>query len=88
MYIKRGNMCAAKGIFDEFCDKNLVVYNTIIWNYVQHRMAGKVLVLSVEMLREGLRSDKVTCYLQFQPADSWVIFLLGSRLMLISSGMD
>lgn len=48
MYLNCGDMCAAKGIFDEFSDKNLVVYNTIMSNYVQHGMAGEVLVVLVE----------------------------------------
>ncbi|KAI5440291.1 hypothetical protein KIW84_025569 [Lathyrus oleraceus] len=57
MYLNCGDMCAAKGSFDEFSDKNLVVYNTIMSNYVQHGMAGEVLVVLVEnQIRNELES--------------------------------
>jgi pentatricopeptide repeat protein len=60
MYMKCGDMCAARGIFDELGDKNLVMYNTIMSNCVQHGLAGEVLVVLDEMMRKGWRPDKVT----------------------------
>ncbi|AES93706.2 putative tetratricopeptide-like helical domain, DYW domain-containing protein [Medicago truncatula] len=60
MYMKCGDMYAVREIFDEFSDKNLVMYNTIMSNYVQHGLAGEVLVVLDEMLQKGQRPDKVT----------------------------
>ena len=60
MYMKCGDICAARWIFDECTDKNLVMYNTIMSNYVQDGWAGDVLVILDEMLQKGPRPDKVT----------------------------
>ncbi|KAE9596473.1 hypothetical protein Lal_00007600 [Lupinus albus] len=60
MYMKCGDICAARRIFNECADKNLVMYNTIMSNYVHHGMASEVLVILDEMLQQGPRPDKVT----------------------------
>ncbi|ESW29103.1 hypothetical protein PHAVU_002G043500 [Phaseolus vulgaris] len=60
MYMKCGDICSARRIFDECTDKNLVTYNTIMSNYVYHGRAGDVLVILDEMLQKGPRPDKVT----------------------------
>ncbi|KAL2317228.1 hypothetical protein Fmac_031104 [Flemingia macrophylla] len=60
MYMKCGDICAARRIFDECDDKNLVMYNTIMSNYVHHGWARDVLEILDEMLRKGQRPDKVT----------------------------
>lgn len=60
MYMKCGDVCAAREIFDECTDKNLVMYNTIMSYYVHHGLAGEVLVVLDEMLQKGQRPDKVT----------------------------
>eukprot|EP00256_Glycine_max_P019904 XP_003538647.2 pentatricopeptide repeat-containing protein At3g22690 [Glycine max] len=60
MYMKCGDICAARQIFDECANKNLVMYNTIMSNYVHHEWASDVLVILDEMLQKGPRPDKVT----------------------------
>lgn len=60
MYMKCGDICTARGIFYECTDKNLVLYNTIMSNYVHHGLASEVLVVLDEMLQKGPRPDKVT----------------------------
>nr|KYP52734.1 Pentatricopeptide repeat-containing protein At3g22690 family [Cajanus cajan] len=60
MYMKCGDICAARRIFDECADKNLVMFNTIMSNYVHHGWPSDVLVILNEMLRKGPRPDKVT----------------------------
>ena len=60
MYMKCGDLGAARRVFDACVDKNLVMYNTIMSNYVQHGLAREVLVVLDEMMLQGPRPDKVT----------------------------
>ncbi|KAK7253152.1 hypothetical protein RIF29_37628 [Crotalaria pallida] len=60
MYMKCGDICTAREIFNECADKNLVMYNTIMSNCVHHGLASEVLVILDEMLRRGPLPDKVT----------------------------
>ncbi|CAL8073932.1 unnamed protein product [Prunus armeniaca] len=60
MYMKCGATDAAKRLFDECGDKNLVLYNTILSNYVRQGLAREALAVLDEMVRQGPRPDKVT----------------------------
>ncbi|PRQ49693.1 putative tetratricopeptide-like helical domain, DYW domain-containing protein [Rosa chinensis] len=60
MYMKCGATDAAKWLFDECVDKNLVLYNTILSNYVRQGLASEAVSVVGEMLQQGLRPDKVT----------------------------
>lgn len=60
MYMKCGDICAARHIFNECADKNLVMYNIIMSNYVHHGLASEALVILDEMLQQGPQPDKVT----------------------------
>ncbi|KAK7308043.1 hypothetical protein VNO77_41634 [Canavalia gladiata] len=60
MYMKCGEICTARRIFDECTDRNLVMYNAIMSSYVHHEQPGEVLVILDEMLQKGPRPDKVT----------------------------
>ncbi|KAF8388092.1 hypothetical protein HHK36_026758 [Tetracentron sinense] len=60
MYMKCGVIESAKRLFDECSDRNLVMYNTIVSNYVHQGMAREVLAILGEMLRIGPRPDRIT----------------------------
>lgn len=60
MYMKCGAFENAKRIFEACCERNLVLYNTIMSNYARKGMASEALAILDEMLREGSRPDRVT----------------------------
>ncbi|KAL6185615.1 hypothetical protein ACLB2K_041745 [Fragaria x ananassa] len=60
MYMKCGDTGAAMRLFDECVDKNLVLYNTVLSNYVRQGLAGEAVSVLGEMLRQGPRPDRVT----------------------------
>ncbi|XP_061975048.1 pentatricopeptide repeat-containing protein At3g22690 [Populus nigra] len=60
MYMKCGAIDKARKIFDECVDKNLVLYNTIMSNYVRQGLAREVLAVLGEMLQHGPRPDRIT----------------------------
>lgn len=60
MYMKCGATDAARRLFDECVEKNLVLYNTILSNYVRHGLASEAVSVMGEMLQQGPRPDKVT----------------------------
>ncbi|KAK4252623.1 hypothetical protein QN277_014370 [Acacia crassicarpa] len=60
MYMKCGDIDAGEKLFDQCANKNLVLYNTVISNYIHHGMAREVQVVIHDMLRLGLRPDRVT----------------------------
>lgn len=60
MYMKCGDIGAARKLFDRCLDKNLVLYNTIISNYIGHGLAKEAEVIFNEMLKHGPRPDRVT----------------------------
>lgn len=60
MYMKCGATDAAKRLFDGCMGKNLVLYNTMMSNYVHQGLATEVLATLDEMLQQSLRPDRVT----------------------------
>ncbi|CBI26289.3 unnamed protein product, partial [Vitis vinifera] len=60
MYMKCGAIDAAKRLFDECVDRNLVLYNTILSNYARQGLAREALAILDEMLQQGPRPDRVT----------------------------
>lgn len=60
MYLKCGAIDAARKIFDDCSDKNLVLCNTMLSNYVRQGMAGNALAVFNEMLRHGPQPDRVS----------------------------
>ncbi|CAI0465850.1 unnamed protein product [Linum tenue] len=60
MYMKCGDIDSAKRLFDECTDKNLVLCNTMMSNYVRHGMPVEGLVVLDQMLQHGPRPDRVT----------------------------
>ncbi|KAB1669913.1 hypothetical protein ERO13_A10G118300v2 [Gossypium hirsutum] len=60
MYMKCGAFDTAKRLFDECEQKNLVVCNTIMSNYVHSGMVREALFILEAMLRQRLVPDRVT----------------------------
>ncbi|TYI61363.1 hypothetical protein E1A91_D10G167800v1 [Gossypium mustelinum] len=60
MYMKCGAFDTAKRLFDECEQKNLVVCNTIMSNYVHSGMVREALCILEEMLRQRLVPDRVS----------------------------
>ncbi|GMH18835.1 hypothetical protein Nepgr_020676 [Nepenthes gracilis] len=60
MYLKCGANEAARQLFDECSDKNLVLYNTVLSNYACQGLADEAYLVLHQMLREGRRPDRVT----------------------------
>ncbi|KZV56278.1 pentatricopeptide repeat-containing protein [Dorcoceras hygrometricum] len=60
MYMKCGEPNKAKRLFDECVDRNLVLYNTVLSNYVQLGKVNEALNVLCEMLHVGPKPDKVT----------------------------
>ncbi|XP_028070187.1 LOW QUALITY PROTEIN: pentatricopeptide repeat-containing protein At3g22690-like [Camellia sinensis] len=60
MYMKCGATERAKQLFDDCLDENLVLYNTILSNYVRQGMEKEALAILIEMLRQGPKPDRVT----------------------------
>lgn len=61
MYMKCGSITKAKRLFEECVDRNLVLYNTILSNYVRNGMVKEALEVLGEMLScGGPRLDRVT----------------------------
>uniref|UniRef100_A0A2P2PM02 Pentatricopeptide repeat-containing family protein n=1 Tax=Rhizophora mucronata TaxID=61149 RepID=A0A2P2PM02_RHIMU len=60
MYMKCGAIEIAKRMFNECVDKNLVLCNTIMSNYVQHGLPREALDALDDMIQCGLQPDRVT----------------------------
>ncbi|XP_031264122.1 pentatricopeptide repeat-containing protein At3g22690-like [Pistacia vera] len=60
MYMKCGAVDTAKRLFYECKDRNLVLCNTIMSNYVGLGMPREALAILDEMLIQGLRPDRVS----------------------------
>ncbi|XP_059625053.1 pentatricopeptide repeat-containing protein At3g22690 [Cornus florida] len=60
MYMKCGAIDNAKRLFDECVDRNLVMYNTILSNYVRQGLARQALAILDDMLEQGPQPDRVT----------------------------
>jgi pentatricopeptide repeat protein len=60
MYMKCGAIDSAKRLFNECVDRNLVLCNTIMSNYVRQGLVREALSVFGEMLQQGPRPDRVT----------------------------
>lgn len=60
MYAKCGNIGAARAIFDEMTNKDLVSYNSMISAYASHGYAEKALSLFEDMKELGFKPDNIT----------------------------
>ncbi|KAF3455648.1 hypothetical protein FNV43_RR00287 [Rhamnella rubrinervis] len=60
MYMKCGAFDEAKRLFDECVDRSLVLYNTILSNYVRQGLAREALTILDEMLQQGPKPDRIT----------------------------
>lgn len=60
MYLKCRAIDDAKRLFDQCSDKNLVLCNTMMSNYVDRGLAREALSIFDEMLRWGPQPDRVT----------------------------
>ncbi|XP_057982054.1 pentatricopeptide repeat-containing protein At3g22690 [Malania oleifera] len=60
MYMKCGATDAATRLFDDYVNRNLVLYNTILSNFVRQGLARRALDILDEMLRQGPQPDRVT----------------------------
>ncbi|KAF4352515.1 hypothetical protein CsatB_013143 [Cannabis sativa] len=60
MFLKCGDVDAANKLFDECSDKSLILCNTMMSNYVRRGLPRQGLHIFNEMLRHGLRPDRVT----------------------------
>nr|GMD72425.1 pentatricopeptide repeat-containing protein At3g22690 [Ipomoea batatas] len=65
MYMKCGASDRAKQLFEGYGDRNLVLYNTILTNYVHNGFAKEALDVLNEMLHQGPRPDRVTLLATF-----------------------
>ncbi|KAL0416314.1 UNVERIFIED_CONTAM: Pentatricopeptide repeat-containing protein [Sesamum latifolium] len=60
MYMKFGSAEKARRLFDECVDRNLVLYNTLMSNYVKLGKVKDALDIFCEMLDGGPKPDRVT----------------------------
>ncbi|XP_019155009.1 PREDICTED: pentatricopeptide repeat-containing protein At3g22690 [Ipomoea nil] len=65
MYMKCGASDRAKQLFEGYGDRNLVLYNTVLTNYVHNGFAKEALDVLNEMLHQGPRPDRVTLLATF-----------------------
>ncbi|XP_015086542.1 pentatricopeptide repeat-containing protein At3g22690 [Solanum pennellii] len=80
MYMKCGSMDKAKRLFEECVDRNLVMYNTVLSNYVRTRMVREALEVLGEMLFcGGPRPDRVTLLSSISASTEMNDVLLGKQ---------
>lgn len=60
MYSKCGDMTYAEIIFQNFIERDLVLYNVMIACYAHHGHEEKAILLFEEMLEKGIKPDAVT----------------------------
>ncbi|KAF5466105.1 hypothetical protein F2P56_016060 [Juglans regia] len=60
MYMKCGAIDTAKRLFNECVDRNLVLCNTIMSNYVRQGLVRESLAMLGDMLQRGPQPDRVT----------------------------
>ncbi|KAA0049341.1 pentatricopeptide repeat-containing protein [Cucumis melo var. makuwa] len=77
MFMKCGETGAAKRLYDECVDKNLVLCNTIMSNYARHGMPNEVLAVLVDMLQLDLRPDRVSLLPAISACGQMGDYLLG-----------
>eukprot|EP00250_Pteridium_aquilinum_P012102 c20512_g1_i1 orf=45-1931(-) len=66
MYCKANNLKDARGVFDKYSCKSLVMWNTIISGYVQQGLGQDALLLLRQMLQEGTKPTReiMVCLLE------------------------
>ncbi|XP_060180242.1 pentatricopeptide repeat-containing protein At3g22690 [Lycium barbarum] len=80
MYMKCGSMGKAKKIFEECVDRNLVLYNTILSNYVRLGMVREALDVLGEMLScRGPRPDRVSLLSSISASTEMADVFLGKQ---------
>ncbi|XP_022138268.1 pentatricopeptide repeat-containing protein At3g22690 [Momordica charantia] len=77
MYMKYGEIGAAKRLYNGCVDKNLVLCNTIMSNFARHGMPNEVLAILVGMFREDLRPDRVSLLSTISACGQMGDYLLG-----------
>lgn len=77
MYMKCGETGAAKRLYDECVDKNLVLCNTIMSNFARYGMPNEVLAVLVDMFRVDLRPDRVSLLSAISACGQTGDYLLG-----------
>ncbi|KAL9676032.1 hypothetical protein QQ045_004244 [Rhodiola kirilowii] len=60
MYSKCGSLVAARNLFSRIKDPNVVCWTAIISAYQQHGFASQVINSFEEMLKEGIRPERIT----------------------------
>ncbi|CAA3001286.1 pentatricopeptide repeat-containing At1g56690, mitochondrial [Olea europaea subsp. europaea] len=60
MYMKCGDLVAAKRVFDRFLHKDIVMWNSMITGYAQHGLGREALQVFQEMYSSGIAVDDVT----------------------------
>ena len=90
MYMKCGKRDAAKRLFDECVDRNLILYNTILSNYARQGLAREALAILDEMLQQGPRPDRVTMLSAISASAQLVDLLFGKMChgYVIRNGLE
>ncbi|XP_058737169.1 pentatricopeptide repeat-containing protein At1g56690, mitochondrial-like [Vicia villosa] len=60
MYVKCGDLVRAKGIFNRFPFKDVVMWNSMITGYSQHGLGEDALIVFRDMCLSGVQPDEVT----------------------------
>ncbi|XP_043720107.1 pentatricopeptide repeat-containing protein At1g56690, mitochondrial-like isoform X1 [Telopea speciosissima] len=60
MYVKCGDLCKAKQVFDRCSLKDIVIWNSMITGYAQHGLGEEALRVFYEMCSTGMAPDDVT----------------------------
>ncbi|KAL5058361.1 hypothetical protein RYX36_029965 [Vicia faba] len=60
MYVKCGDLVRAKGIFNRFPLKDVVMWNSMITGYSQHGLGEDALIVFRDMCSSGVQPDEVT----------------------------
>ncbi|KAJ8547328.1 hypothetical protein K7X08_010914 [Anisodus acutangulus] len=80
MYMKCGSLDKAKKLFEECVDRNLVLYNTILSNYVRNGMVREALdVLGGMLSCGGPRPDRVTLLSSISASTEMADVFLGKQ---------
>ncbi|KAH0634141.1 hypothetical protein KY290_037572 [Solanum tuberosum] len=80
MYMKCGSMDKAKRLFEECVDRNLVLYNTVLSNYVRNGMVREALEVLGEMLSCGRpHPDRVTLLSSISASTEMADVFLGKQ---------
>lgn len=77
MYMKCGELGAAKRLYDACVNKNLVLCNTIMSSFARHGMSNEVIAVLVDMSRVDLRPDRVSLLSAISACGQMGDYLLG-----------